>query len=197
MTHALKTLLLAVTAVLFLSACASSNYDQASDPMQVYEISDPFESTNRAVFEFNHVINQAVIHPAVEGYRFVVPDPAREGVSNFLVHLKSPVRFANQLLQGDLEGAGNEALRTVVNTFVGVGGIFDVAGYEGYEYDFGQTLAVWGVPHGPYLVVPLIGPSSARDYVGYAVDSFADPLRLYLVNTDRAPVFWLRFNPTF
>ena len=150
-------------------------------------MTDPFESSNRTIFAFNKAVDKAVIHPVVKGYRFIVPEPGRKGLRNFLRNLKSPVTLANEVLQGDVDGAGKVVLRAVVNTLVGVGGVFDVAGSEGYEYeqeDFGQTLGAWGVGHGPYLVLPILGPSSARDYAGYIVDSFADPLRWYLFNID-------------
>ncbi|MEM7679659.1 MAG: VacJ family lipoprotein [Pseudomonadota bacterium] len=156
------------------------------------EMSDPYEGINRAVFAFNEKADDFVINPALTAYRFVVPHPARTGVSNFLFNLKAPVRFGNQLLQGDISGAGNELFRTIVNTFIGLG-LFDVAAHEGYaaeHEDFGQTLGVWGVPHGPYMVVPLIGPSSMRDYVGYAVDGLADPLRLWAFNVDKSGRFY-------
>jgi phospholipid-binding lipoprotein MlaA len=177
--------LLAVT-VMALPSCANNTSGDA-------EISDPFESTNRAVFSFNTAVDKAVIHPIAKGYNTVVPEPARTGIENVFHNLKSPVTFANQALQGDVEGAGNVLVRAVVNTFVGIGGLFDVAASEGIAYepeDFGQTLATWGVGHGPYLVVPIIGPSSLRDYVGYAVDSFADPLRWYLFNVDKESLYY-------
>jgi phospholipid-binding lipoprotein MlaA len=129
-----------------------------------------------------------------------VPRPARTGVKNVLRNLKSPVRFTNQLLQGDVSGAGNELFRTVVNTFVGAGGLFDVAAYEGYAYeheDFGQTLGVWGVPNGAYVVVPFLGPSSMRDYAGYAVDTFADPLNMYLRNTNQDEWLYARLGAEY
>ncbi|MCD8571484.1 MAG: VacJ family lipoprotein [Alphaproteobacteria bacterium] len=151
------------------------------------EINDPFESFNRGVFAFNQGFDNVILHPAIEGYRAVVPKPARTGLSNFLSNLKSPIHFANQVLQGDIAGAATVLERTIINTFLGFG-LFDVAGSEGIEVeaeDFGQTLAVWGVGHGPYLVVPFLGPSSLRDYVGYAVDAYADPLRMYLFNIDQ------------
>ena len=143
-------------------------------------ISDPFEDTNRAVFKFNETVDDNVIHPVFKGYRFVVPKEARNSLGNFLRNLRSPVIFANEVLQGDLEGARTVLLRAVINTFTGFGGLFDFAGKEGLpheEEDFGQTLATWGLDHGPYIVVPLLGPSSARDSVGYIVDGYADPLR--------------------
>lgn len=183
------TLLLACTVL--LSSCASTQ-DQ-SVMGEASEISDPFESTNRKIFKFNEVVDGNIIHPTVDAYRYVVPTEVRNGVHNFLRNLNSPVIFANQLLQGDIDGAGMVLFRATVNTFVGFGGIFDFAGKEGFEYegeDFGQTLAVWGFDHGPYLVMPIIGPSSARDYVGYIVDSFADPLRWYLFDIDKEDVYY-------
>lgn len=182
--------LLTITAMA-ITSCASSGGSGVSGGDA--EIQDPFESTNRAVFSFNTAVDKAIIHPVAKGYNAVVPQPARTGVENVLRNLKSPVTFANQALQGDVEGAGNVLVRAVVNTLIGVGGLFDVAGSEGIAYepeDFGQTLAKWGVGHGPYLVVPIIGPSSMRDYVGYAVDSFADPLRWYLFNVDKEGLYY-------
>lgn len=185
-------------ASLLLVACASTGQNQyAAGNLQ---INDPFEETNRAVFAFNKAVDKAVVHPLITGYRTVVPQPARSGVTNFLTNLKSPVTFANQLLQGDLNGAKDVFLRATINTLIGVGGLFDVAGYEGIEYeteDFGQTLGVWGIGHGPYLVVPLLGPSSLRDYTGYAVDSFADPLRWYLFNIDREGLYYTRLGAEY
>lgn len=183
---------LAVVAVL-LSSCAGSSGQSVKSEGGGAEISDPFEEGNRAVFAFNNAVDKAVIHPVAKGYNAAVPKPVRTGVDNVLRNLKSPVTFANQTLQGDVGGAANVLVRAVVNTLVGVGGIFDVAASEGIPYegeDFGQTLAKWGVGHGPYLVVPIIGPSSLRDYVGYAVDSFADPLRWYLFNIDREGIYY-------
>lgn len=186
------TFLLGLTAAaVAMSSCAARN----TGPVMAgdIEIQDPFESTNRAVFSFNSAVDRAVIHPVAKGYNKALPKPVRTGVDNVLRNLKSPVTFANQALQGDVQGARNVLVRAVVNTLIGFGGIFDVAGAEGIKYeqeDFGQTLATWGVGHGPYLVVPIIGPSSLRDYVGYAVDSFADPLRWYLFNIDREEIYY-------
>lgn len=186
-------LLVSVLASLFLASCSSS----AEHPIMVDDIAidDPLEENNRRIFAFNAAVDDAVIHPVVEGYRAVVPSPARTGLRNFLRNIKSPVTLANQILQGDLPGSRDVVLRAVINSLVGVGGLFDVAGSEGIEYeseDFGQTLAVWGVGHGPYLVVPFLGPSSVRDYSGYAVDSFADPLRWYLHNIDEEGIYYAK-----
>jgi phospholipid-binding lipoprotein MlaA len=189
--HTLKVVTGLAMALLMVSSCATKD----AEPVMAgdIEIQDPFEGTNRAVFAFNNAVDKVIIHPVAKGYNAVLPKPVRTGVDNVLHNLKSPVTFANQALQGDVGGAANVLLRTVINTFVGVGGIFDVAASEGIPYeqeDFGQTLAVWGVGHGPYIVVPVIGPSSLRDYAGYAVDSFADPLRWYLFNIDEEEIYY-------
>lgn len=178
MTLKFLSLAVAAVAVLGLSACASSPDG---------EISDPIEGVNRGVFKFNDAVDTAVLRPVALGYREAVPQPARTGIRNFLRNLKSPTIIANNLLQGDLEGAGNSTTRMAANTLLGVGGIFDVAGAEGVQYeeeDFGQTLGVWGVGNSPYIVLPLLGPSSARDATGFIVDGYADPVRLWLTNTD-------------
>lgn len=180
-------------AIFVLASCANSQDQSVMDGSA--EISDPFESTNRAIFKFNNAVDDNVLHPVLKGYRYVTPKEARNGLNNFLTNLKSPVLFANQVLQGDVDGAGNVLFRATVNTLIGVGGLFDVAGGEGYKHepeDFGQTLAVWGLDHGPYLVVPIIGPSSARDYIGYIVDGFADPLRWYLFNINEEEIYYAK-----
>lgn len=192
-----KSYFLAVFSCLVLAGCASANDEKG----KIYEagmvINDPFEDQNRRVMAFNKVVDDAVIHPVVRGYRTVAPKPVRNGIRNFLQNLRTPVTLANQVLQGDIDGAGDVVVRGVVNTLLGVGGIFDIAGYEGIEYepeDFGQTLAVWGIDHGPYMVVPFIGPSSARDYMGYFADSYADPLRWYLFNVDEELLYAGKFS---
>lgn len=189
----MKTIkVLATVGCLFLASCASDK-----EPIYVgdIQVDDRYESYNRGVFAFNDAVSDAVIHPVVKGYRTVVPTPARTGVRNVLRTLRSPVNLGNEILQGDVEGAGNVVKRTIINVLLGVGGVFDLAGHEGIEYeaeDFGQTLAVWGVDHGPYLVVPFLGPSSLRDYTGYFVDGFADPLRWYLFNIGEEGIYYTK-----
>ncbi len=189
-----RTVLVAATLIIGfgLSACSTS-----SDEGQIYagdiEITDPLEESNRTVFAFNNTVDNVVINPVIKGYRAVVPSPARTGLHNFLVNLGAPIDFMNQILQGDVGGAGDTLVRTVVNTFVGIGGLWDVAGVEGIERepeDFGQTLATWGVGHGPFLVVPFLGPSSLRDYSGYFVDAYADPLRFYYHNINEMHIYY-------
>ena len=189
--------IMAAVACLFLASCASNKA-----PVYVgdIEVNDSFEQYNRTVFAFNDAVSDAVIHPVVKGYRTVVPTPARTGVRNVLRTLRAPVNFGNQVLQGDMTGSGNVITRTIVNVLLGVGGVFDLAGHEGIDYeseDFGQTLAIWGVDHGPYLVLPLIGPSSLRDYTGYIVDGFADPLRWYLFNIEEEGIYYTKVGLSY
>lgn len=196
--NTISQLLLTSAACVMLAACASTHDNTGYASRN--QVNDPFEGVNRAVFSFNKAIDDIIFNPTIKAYRTVVPGHARTGIRNAFRNLKSPMRFANQLLQGDIDGAGNELFRTVVNTLVGFGGVFDVAGYEGYEYepeDFGQTLGVWGLPHGPYLVVPFLGPSSLRDYAGYAVDALADPLRITLHDHDKDDVAIARMGADY
>ncbi|NCC20972.1 MAG: VacJ family lipoprotein [Alphaproteobacteria bacterium] len=179
------------TLCLGLSACAATTAQTGYN--------DPFEPVNRAVFEFNDVLDKAVAKPVAEGYVAVVPRPARKGVTNVLRTLRTPVNAANQLLQGDIEGFASDVTRGLVNVTFGVLGLVDVASAARLEYeqeDFGQTLAVWGVPHGPYVVLPVLGPNSLRDHTGMAIDAYADPLRLYLFNTEQEELYYGRLVMT-
>ncbi len=154
---------------------------------------------NRAVFSFNDALDQAVARPVAKGYKTVVPQFARTGIRNFLRNLRSPVNMANQLLQGDVEGFAGDTIRVLVNTTLGIGGLIDIAESADLQYeheDFGQTLAVWGVGNGPYLVLPVVGPNSIRDHAGMALDSYADPLRLYLFNTEQEEWYYGRIALT-
>ncbi len=176
--HNLRLMVTVFAAAGLLTACASSSDD----------VSDPLEGMNRGIFKFNDAVDTAVLEPVARGYRSAVPQPARTGVRNVLRNIKTPTNFANDLLQGDVTAAGDTLTRFFANTLFGLGGLVDVAGTEGVKYreeDFGQTLAVWGAGDGPYLVLPLLGPSNVRDTAGMVVDTYTDPVRLWLVNTDR------------
>lgn len=156
---------------------------------------DPLEGYNRVMFKINDTVDQAVMQPVAMGYRTVVPKPARDCVRNFLHNLHTPVNAGNNLLQGDIQGMASDLSRFIINTTIGIGGLFDVAKDTGLKYrpeDFGQTLGVWGFGPGPYLVLPLLGPSSIRDAVGLAADSYADPVRIYLYNTHRKGLYYTR-----
>ncbi|WP_322810069.1 VacJ family lipoprotein [Terricaulis sp.] len=142
-------------------------------------VSDPWEGANRGLFAVHEGIDQAVLEPVARGYRAVTPRPVRTGVLNFIRNLRGPVIFANDVLQGEFERAGTTAARFGVNTTIGIVGVFDPAssmGLERHDEDFGQTLAVWGVAPGPYLFIPVLGPSNLRDTTGRVVDMVFDPL---------------------
>jgi phospholipid-binding lipoprotein MlaA len=139
---------------------------------------DPFEKTNRAVFAFDQNLDQHLLLPIARGYVAIVPEPARNGIHNFLLNLDSPVTFANDLLQGSIDRASQTLGRFALNTTLGIGGLFDPATDFGVPYhdeDFGQTLGVYGVGEGPYLVLPFFGPDPPRDAAGQIVDIFLDP----------------------
>ncbi|WP_423907733.1 MlaA family lipoprotein [Candidatus Spongiihabitans sp.] len=130
---------------------------------------DSFEKANRAILDFNLASDRLVLKPIAKAYVRVVPDPVRKGVNNFFSNLWQPMTVANDVLQGKLGYAARDTSRFLINTTAGILGIFDVAselGLPRHREDFGQTLAVWGVPSGPYLVLPFLGPSNLRDAAG-------------------------------
>jgi len=152
--------LLAVLLLAALSGCAALPHNTQSDPR------DPFERSNRAVFKFNDSLDRAIARPAARAYVRVVPRPIRTGLDNVLQNASYPRVIVSQLLQGKLAETGRDTGRLLVNTIMGLGGLFDVAtdiGLDRHDEDFGQTLGVWGVTGDPYLVLPLFGPSSPRD----------------------------------
>jgi phospholipid-binding lipoprotein MlaA len=155
---------------------------------------DPIESVNRAVFEFNRVLDGLLLEPAALMYRAATPRLVRDGVQNFLTNLRTPVVLANDLLQGEFGRAEKTLGRFMLNTILGVGGLVDVGGRVGmperHSEDFGQTLAIYGVAAGPYLMLPVLGPSNPRDAVGRVVDLVFDPL-FFLAPTD---VSYARFG---
>lgn len=156
---------------------------------------DPLEGLNRGIFAFNRGVDTVVLRPAAVVYQEVVPDPIRDRFRDFLNNLKTPVVLVNDLLQGDLDRAEITFRRFFINTIAGVGGLIDIASYTGiprHSEDFGQTLAVWGVGEGPYIVLPFLGPSGARDTVGLVVDYFMDPVRYYLNHNDHDEWQWIR-----
>ena len=153
------------------------------------EVNDPLESLNRVIFDFNEIIQDAILRPIAKFYNENFSATFRRALSNFLDNLSTPVILANDILQGEFKRALDTFGRAFVNTTVGMFGLADVAsdlGVERHEEDFGQTLAVHGVGEGFYLVLPILGPSNPRDAVGkLLVDPYLDPLGLWLDNTDR------------
>ena len=140
---------------------------------------DPWEGFNRKVFGFNDAVDDAFFVPAAKAYRATTPKAGRRGLRRFLANLGSPSVFVNDLLQGEIGRAGKTLSRFAINSTIGAGGFADPAGQlgiDGHSEDFGQTLAVWGVGSGPYLVLPLLGPSSPRDAFGSVVELGLNPL---------------------
>jgi phospholipid-binding lipoprotein MlaA len=163
---------LAMVALLVLPAAACSSNGSEADY-------DPLEDWNRGVYWFNDKLDTYLINPVATAYEWVLPDPVEHAIGRFFTNLAFPIHFINNLFQGKPEEAFVEMGRFVVNSTIGVGGLFDPAtefGIPAYPEDFGQTLAVWGVGPGPYLVLPLLGPSNMRDAVGLVADGVSQPL---------------------
>lgn len=163
---------------------------EEADEADEGDANDPLESINRIIFEFNEFFIAILLRPASEIYHLLVPSPVRQAIGNVLDNLGAPVVLANDILQGEGERALQTTQRFLVNSTVGVAGIFDVADdfldIPGHDEDFGQTLAVWGVGEGFYFVVPFFGPSSPRDAVGkLIVDGYIDPVNHWATNADR------------
>ena len=156
---------------------------------------DPLEPMNRTVFDFNLAVDKALLKPVAQGYRAVVPQFGRDRVRDLLRNLRAPVVFVNDVLQGEPDRAMQTLMRFAFNTGFGIGGLIDVAEPGGIAYhdeDFGQTFAVWGLGEGPYLVLPILGPSNPRDGAGLATEWLTDPLNLYMGNVDHDWVVWTR-----
>lgn len=154
---------------------------------------DPAESTNRGVFAFNRQVDRWILDPITEAYQWAVPKPARNAISRFFLNLGSTKTLVNDFLQLEWRDAGITATRLVINSTVGLAGFFDVAerlGLPGHESDFGQTLALAGTPSGPYLMLPILGPSNVRDGFGVLIDGFFQPTYYVLgpMNVTLGPV---------
>lgn len=165
------------------AACATPPGDDDPEALAEYrQTNDPAEPTNRAMFEVHEAIDRNVLQPVAEAYRDVIPQGIRIAIRNILGNLRTPVILASDLMQGEVSRARITLGRFMVNSTIGVLGIADIAtslGVPGHTEDFGQTLAVWGVGEGPFLFVPLLGPSNPRDLVGQGVDLMINPLSYF------------------
>ncbi len=160
----------AATAAFFLLAGCATIPNGKPDPR------DPFERVNRSIYSFNSAADRAVFRPTARAWKAVVPTPVRHGLSNFLSNLAYPGTIINDLLQGKFTQGGHDLTRLVVNTVFGFG-FFDpatAAGLESHDEDFGQTLGKWGVPAGPYVMLPIFGPSSVRDAPARLADDYTN-----------------------
>jgi phospholipid-binding lipoprotein MlaA len=178
--------LVILLACVTVSACATTNGPT--------DERDPLERYNRAVFKFNETLDRAILKPVARGYRRVLPEPFNIAISNFFSNLGDIGVAVNNLLQLKVLNAASDVGRLAINTTLGLGGLFDVAsrfGLRKHEEDFGQTMAYWGLGPGPYLMLPLFGPSTVRDAPGRVVDGYVDPV-VYLNNIPRISLFGAR-----
>ena len=164
---------------------------KAAEPVDqdntAFSDNDPFEPVNRGIFRFDQIVDGVLLSPIAHIYLGVMPDAGQRGVHNVFANLASPVIALNSLLQWDKKNLGRTVERFVINSTVGIAGIFDVASSWGikkqHDKDFGQTMGVWGVGSGPYIVLPIIGPSNSRDTLGLVADILSDPLT-WVLNTN-------------
>jgi len=174
----LKKLVLVCAVGLLAAGCASSENQEAA------AADDPLEPMNRYFFDFNQKLDRNAALPAATFYTATMPNPARRGIHNFLDNLGGPVNVVNDILETQFGNAGKAAARFLVNTTIGVAGIFDMAtdwGLPARNRDFGETLGGYGVPQGPYLVLPFRGPTAMRDIGGDYIDGFFSPLYYFHV----------------
>ena len=177
-----------LTALLSLAACASGEHSQRV-------ASDPWEPLNRGIYVANDVLDRAIFKPVATGYYKVTPRFIRRGVANFSDNLKTPRSAVNNFLQAKPKQGFSDIARFLLNSTIGVVGLFDVAsasGLEMYNEDFGQTLAVWGVPDGPYVYLPLLGPQTLRDALALPIDILSDPLIHYDNSSVRDKLYIVR-----
>jgi phospholipid-binding lipoprotein MlaA len=176
------------TSLAFASGCATTG---ATDPR------DPLEGFNRSMYGFNQFMDRAVFDPIGKVYKTAVPQPLDRGVTNFFANLGEIAVFANSALQFKFRQAGGTAARFLMNSILGIGGLWDVATMKGlaaYDEDFGQTLGHWGIGPGPYLIAPFFGPTTLRDAVGFGVDSaFLNPVSYVETDAYRAGLMSLNY----
>ena len=201
--QALRTpglMLAAVIGIMTLAGCATP--PPANDPDAVADFNqtnDPLEPTNRVFYAINNGIDAVILRPLAVGYTYAVPQVVRTGVHNALNNLGSPVLLANDIFQTKPHRAGDTLMRFVINSTVGVAGFFDVASDWGYPYhdnDFGITMALWGVPEGPFLYLPILGPSDPRDATGFGADIALDPLTWIGQGSTVADLGYVRYGLT-
>lgn len=189
-----RWVLLAVAA--FLGGCASTPPGSGEDDEGSARVDyDPFEPLNRGLYTINDAIDRVTLKPIARGYKAVVPDFARRGVTNFSRNLFVPRSAVNNFLQGKPGRGFSEIGRFIINSTLGVAGLIDVATAQGmaqYDEDFGQTLAVWGIPEGPYLFIPILGPNTLLDAISTPIDILSDPLIYYDNSSVRDKLYGLR-----
>jgi phospholipid-binding lipoprotein MlaA len=181
-----RNLLLVLIAVVLLAGCATPPAEPSARA-EFEQANDPLEPMNRRIFAVNQIVDKLLFKPVAEAYRTVLPKLIRTTVRNMLENLQEPVIMADNVMQGELHRAGVSFNRFLFNSTVGLAGMIDFAGQHGLPRgngDFGQTLFSWGIGEGPYLALPILGPSSPRDAFGMAVDAYMDPFRYILTQAD-------------
>lgn len=187
----MKSPALLLLAATLLGACAGNQPSEGTRSP-----ADPWEAVNRPIDSVNNSFDRVLLKPIAKGYEAVVPRFMRLGVGNFRANLRTPLVAINNLLQGKGKAAASDTGRFLLNSTAGVLGLFDpatAAGLEVHNEDFGQTLAVWGVPDGPYVIVPLLGPNTLRDALATPLNIAADPLAWYSNRSVRDKIWALRF----
>ncbi len=168
-----------LAAAALLGACTAKPPSDPEALAEYRQTNDPYEPTNRVFYSINNGIDRVIFKPVAQAYRYVVPGAVRRPIHNALANITSPVLLANDVMQGKPRRAGDTMMRFLINTTAGVGGLYDVAqgwGYPAHDSDFGMTLALWGINGGPYLFLPVLGPSNPRDTTGFGGDILLDPL---------------------
>jgi phospholipid-binding lipoprotein MlaA len=187
-----------LASVLVMAGCATKPPPSEPEALAYYEQeNDPLEPTNRVFYRINNGIDTVILRPAAEAYRYVVPGGVRNGVHNMLSNLGTPVQLGNDMLEGKPARAGDTTMRFLINTTVGGLGFFDVAkdwGYPNHDSDFGMTLASWGLPEGPFLFLPVLGPTDPRDATGFGVGIVADPFTWVGQGAAVTALNWTRFS---
>ena len=198
--HARTAAATAACLPLLLSACATNPPASDGEERAVYNpTNDPLEPTNRFFYRANDTLDTYTLKPVAQAYVAVVPNPVRSGVHNFLANLTTPTVLVNDVAEAKPRRAGTTFMRFVINSTAGVLGVFDVAkglGYPGHDAGFNQTLGVWGVADGPYLYLPLVGPSSPRAVTGFAVDQATDPFTYVPKGLYLRTFNWARYGLT-
>jgi phospholipid-binding lipoprotein MlaA len=178
--------------VVFIAGCSTvpvATENSQDDFYIVEEVSqDPWEGFNRAIFTFNDTLDQYILKPVAKGYRYITPNFVDNGITNFFGNLQEPLVIVNDLLQGKFLQAGQDTLRFIINSTVGIVGLLDVASkmdLPAHDEDFGQTLGHWGVPSGPYIMLPFLGPSTVRDGFTIIPDGYLNLVTEFNPEADR------------
>ena len=187
-----RALTAVILSAMVLAGCAGSPSADEAAPAAEY---DPWETMNRRIYNFNVAVDKATLKPLAKGYKTVMPRFARRGITNFFDNLTTPRSSLNNFLQGKPKRGAKEFGRFLVNSTMGLGGLInitDIDGWARYDETFSQTFAVWGLPEGPYLMLPILGPHSVLDATALPLDYYTDLQRSYKTTSVRDKLYFLR-----